>query len=262
MEDDSESGFAALRKSFELEEMKGLKTEGRQCAKHLPSFSLQPLHFFQLKAFSLRWLTVTVLVVLAMKGEELRAQDSDNTERGPCPFLHPSPQCTVFALTNVGYYIYPGTDFGPADHLVFDWGFMLNRGSRNALGGSWRMALCCDDHFIMGPMIRYRRWITEFASVDIGVGTNIGAGDSDPGGVIALIKFNHARWLGVGVESEIVRTHDHQCSASSCTFGPATNKNIRVGVELGAKPGFATTLGTIVAGAVLAVIIIGLVGAD
>src|SRR5712691_10862160 len=125
------------------------------------------------------------------------AQDSaaDRQAAPLCYRARPKPVCSAFILTNFGGYLVLGGDESNDTPLreVVDWGVMANVSARDALGASVFASL---DRlgFAVGPAVRYRRWLSSSASLDLAVGYPVGDR-----------RWQHADRLGVWpreVESE------------------------------------------------------------
>src|SRR2546425_5527352 len=102
------------------------------------------------------------------------AQDSvaDRQAAPLCYRARPKPACSAFILTDFGGYLVLGGDESNDTPLreVADWGVMANVSARDALGASVFASL---DRlgFALGPAVRYRRWLSSSASLDLAVGT-------------------------------------------------------------------------------------------
>src|SRR5690349_23875658 len=110
----------------------------------------------------MRRLTVLSIALLLAGSEAAPAQTS------LCYRARPKPACSGFAFTNFGGYMVLGSDITGDTPLreVADWGVMANVDSRNAIGASVFASL---DRlgFGLGPSVRYRRWLSPTASVDV-----------------------------------------------------------------------------------------------
>jgi len=79
---------------------------------------------------------------------------------------------------------------------------MANVSARDALGASVFASL---DRlgFALGPAVRYRRWLSSLASLDLAVGTPLvtGAGNMQTGAVFGLVRWSPSRGrVSLGVE--------------------------------------------------------------
>jgi hypothetical protein len=80
-----------------------------------------------------------------------------------------------------------GRSNGPSSARgVLDYGVMVNTSTRDAFGGSL-FASVDRDGLAIGPAIRYRRWLTQTASLEVAVGKPF-FGDEADGAVFALVK--------------------------------------------------------------------------
>jgi len=134
------------------------------------------------------------------------AQDSvaDRQAAPLCYRARPKPACSAFILTNFGGYLVLGGDESNDTPLreVADWGVMANVSARDALGASVFASL---DRlgFALGPAVRYRRWLSSLASLDLAVGTPLvtGAGNMQTGSVFGLVRWSPSRGrVSLGVE--------------------------------------------------------------
>src|SRR2546422_7619285 len=130
------------------------------------------------------------------------AQDSvaDRQAAPLCYRARPKPACSAFILTNFGGYLVLGGD-EPNDtplREVADWGVMANVSARDALGASVFASL---DRlgFALGPAVRYPRWLSSSASLDLAVGTPLvtGAGNMQTGSVFGLVRWSPNPWFAL-----------------------------------------------------------------
>src|SRR5207247_9570413 len=78
-----------------------------------------------------------------------------------------------------------------------DWGALAHVGPRDAVGVSFFASLHADA-FVLGPAVRYRRWIGPGQSVDIALGTPVLS--SDYGATLSayvLVKWNPVHCFGI-----------------------------------------------------------------
>src|SRR5215831_20376816 len=104
----------------------------------------------------MRPLIALTLVLLAAPGG-LQAQ--------LCYHARPQPDCSAFIVTHFGGYVLLGRDvWGDAPFReVADWGVMVNAGQHDALGGSV-VASLDRAGLLIGPEVRYRRWLSAQAA--------------------------------------------------------------------------------------------------
>lgn len=194
---------------------------------------------------SLAWLLVASLALSATA----RAQTPARSGEDPCFRARAAPGCTVFFLTNAGLYARPGR--GKILRAMVDWGVMVNLDPHTAVGGSWFVTLD-EDNFGTGPMARFRYWFPNDASLDVGIGLPLSAGnDVRRGSVYSLVKYNPVHWFGVAVRPEYVRRTVYTCTPD-CTARTTNSGRVYGGVELSGLPGLLLSLG---AGAALATLI-------
>ena len=153
-----------------------------------------------------------------------------------CLHARPKPDCAAFAITNVGGFVMFGHSNGTSSGMrgVLDYGFMINTSTRDAFGGSVFASLD-QDGFAIGPAIRYRRWLTATASLEVAVGKPV-AGDEAAGAVFGLVKWSPNHWLSVAARPEIRRG---VVCASTC--GYQSQARLSLGTEIGAAPGLVLT---------------------
>ncbi len=154
-----------------------------------------------------------------------------------CLRARPKPDCAAFAVTTVGGFVMFGRGNGASSsaRAVLDYGFMFNTGARDAFGGSVFASLD-GDGFAIGPAIRYRRWLSQTASVEVAVGKPV-AGDEAAGAVFGLIKWSPNHWLSVAARPEIRR--GVVCGPSICAY--QSQGRLSLGTEVGAAPGLVLT---------------------
>src|SRR5438034_2647716 len=119
-----------------------------------------------------------------------------------------------------------------------DWGALANVGPRQAVGASFFASLDADA-FVLGPAVRYRRWIGADQSVDIALGTPVVSSDYGPTlSPYGLVKWNPAHWVGIALRPE-VRRPVTTCDQSGCRSGSRFVGS--AGVEFGWVPGLSLT---------------------
>jgi len=153
-----------------------------------------------------------------------------------CLRARPKPDCAAFAITNVGGFVMFGHGNGASSTVrgVVDYGFMINSGARDAFGGSVFASLD-DAGLAIGPAIRYRRWLSQTASLEVAVGKPI-AGDEAAGAVFGMVKWSPNHWFAVVARPEIRR--GFVCTPT-CT--PQSQARLSLGTEVGAAPGLVLT---------------------
>ncbi|HKC40643.1 MAG TPA: hypothetical protein VKC15_13950 [Gemmatimonadales bacterium] len=185
--------------------------------------------------------SISVALVVVTTVTRLAAQGSTAlTSPGRlCLHAEPKPACSVFLLTNAGAYVmFSGNSSGEtAARGVLDYGFMVNLNTRDAIGGSL-FASVDRDGFAVGPSVRYRRWLTPVASLEVAVGKPL-AGDQNmrTGAVFGLVKWSPNHWFALAARPEVAR--QYQCGPSTCSW--RSGGRVSVGTEIGALPGLAVT---------------------
>ena len=196
-------------------------------------------------------LAVALVVLTPVAG----AQDSTLATPAPiCLRARPKPACSGFVLTNAGAYVVFGSGSGgAAPRAVLDYGLMVNRSPRTAIGGSV-FASVDRDGFAIGPAVRYRRWLTPRTSIEVALGKPV-AGDYRfrSGAVFGLVKWSPSHWFAIAARPELVRRPT--CGAT-CVY--RTQGRVSLGMEAGGAPGVVITAG---AGAGLLVFLLILGGA-
>jgi hypothetical protein len=172
----------------------------------------------------------------------LTAQES--TARGApgrvCLHARPKPDCSGFFLTNAGAYVVLGGDNSGGDtplRGVVDYGFMSNVTTRDAVGVSVFASLDRAG-FAVGPAVRYRRWLSPSASLEVAVGKPL-AGDADmqTGAVFGLVKWSPNHWFALAARPERIR--EVVCGLSTCAY--ESHGRVSFGAEAGAVPGLVVT---------------------
>lgn len=190
----------------------------------------------------------------------LGAQDSSavSAPSGPCYRARPKPACSAFIVTNFGAYIVLSRRFGDDTPLraVADWGVMFNVGARNAIGGSFFASLD-EAGFGAGPAVRYRRWLSATASVEMAVGTPVvTSSEIKPGSVFGLVRWSPDHWFAVTVRPEVLRKQ-FVCGPVTCT--EETRGRLSLGAEVGWVPGLVLTVGS---AATILIVIVTALGGD
>lgn len=184
---------------------------------------------------------VTALVLLLTGPVALSAQ-----ARGPlCYRARPKPDCGAFLLTNFGAYLMVGKDDWGDSPLreVADWGAMVNVGEKDAVGGSVFASLDRAG-LLLGPEVRYRRWLSASAALDVAVGTPLvsSSGNIASGSITGLVRWSPSPWLAVAARPEALRwTSAVSCSPSGCITASRYHPRLSLGVEIGGIPGAVFT---------------------
>jgi hypothetical protein len=162
-----------------------------------------------------------------------------------CWRARPIERCRAMILTNFGGYLQRSTiPGGEPLRVVADWGVLVNVGARTAVGASLFSSFDSGDGVILGPAVRYRRWLSPTQSIDLALGTPLYTSDYET--VLAaygLIKYNPTHWVGIAVRPELRRE-----TSSDFTNGRRSSFVISAGVEFGWIPGLATTVASGVLG--------------
>jgi len=204
----------------------------------------------------MRRLTVLSIALLLAGSEAAPAQES------LCYRAQPKPACSAFAFTNFGGYVVLGSDVTGDTPLreVADWGLMANVDSRNAIGGSVFASL---DRvgFGLGPAVRYRRWLSSTASVDVALGAPLLATTNNlrPGSLFGLVRWSPNYWFALAARPELVRRPVFLgCGPTGCNIPVQSHMRLSLGMELGWVPGLTLTAVGGAATAVLAALIAGI----
>jgi hypothetical protein len=156
-----------------------------------------------------------------------------------CLRAQPKPDCSAFLLTNAGAYVVLGGPNGreTAARGVFDYGFMVNLNTRDAVGASVFASLDREG-FAAGPSVRYRRWLTATSSFEVALGKPV-AGDPSlqTGAVFGLVKWSPNHWFAVAARPEIIR--GPVCGPTTCVY--QSQGRVSLGAEAGAVPGLVIT---------------------
>jgi len=195
-----------------------------------------------------RQLTLLFIALLLAWSEPALAQGAPL-----CYRARPRPACSAFVFTNFGGYLVLGGDTFNDTPLreVADWGVMVNATARDAVGASVFASL---DRlgFVVGPAVRYRRWLSSAAALDIAVGAPLmTTGDIQSGSVFGLVRWSPNDWFAA--RPELVRRSEFLgCGPTTCTSGVQSRGRVSLGLEFGRVPGLALTAAASVATLLLA----------
>src|SRR6266571_5582274 len=177
---------------------------------------------------------------------------------GLCYRARPRLACSAFVLTNFGSYVVLGggeSGSGTPLRAVADWGLMVNVSPRDAIGGS--IFLSAELQGVgLGPALRYRRWLSSSASVEVAVGTPLtnfgGPSGMGTGSVLGLVKWSPNHWFAVAARPELIRRPETEdcfmASVPGLSSGPVSCSSevqprvrLSLGVETGWVPGLVLT---------------------
>jgi len=165
---------------------------------------------------------------------------------GPlCYHARPKPACSGFFFTNFGAYLVLGSDPTNDTPLreVADWGFMANVGTRNAVGGSMFASL---DRlgFALGPAVRYRRWLSSEAALDVAVGAPLVTSTENirSSSVFGLVRWSPNHWFALAARPELVRQPVFLgCGSTACNYAVQSRGRVSLGMEFGGVSGIVLT---------------------
>ena len=162
-----------------------------------------------------------------------------------CYHARPKAECGAFLLTNFGGYLLVGKDDWGDSPLreVADWGAMVNVGEKDAVGGSVFASLDRAG-LLLGPEVRYRRWLSASAALDVAVGTPLvnSTGNVASGSITALVRWSPSPWFAVAARPEAQRwTSTVSCSPSGCLTATRYHPRLSLGVEIGGIAGVVFT---------------------
>ena len=162
-----------------------------------------------------------------------------------CYHARPKAECGAFLLTNFGGYLLVGKDDWGDSPLreVADWGAMVNVGEKDAVGGSVFASLDRAG-LLLGPEVRYRRWLSASAALDVAVGTPLvsSTGNVASGSITALVRWSPSPWFAVAARPEALRwTSTVSCSPSGCVTATRYHPRMSLGVEIGGIAGVVFT---------------------
>jgi hypothetical protein len=130
---------------------------------------------------------------------------------------------------------------------------MINVTARDAVGASVFASL---DRlgFGLGPAVRYRRWLSSAAALDLAVGAPLAATSNiQSGSVFGLVRWSPNDWFAVSARPELVRRYEFLgCGPTTCTSGVQSRGRVSLGLEFGRVPGLALTAAAGVATLLLA----------
>lgn len=207
----------------------------------------------------MRGFTVLSMALLLAGSQAAPAQ----TASAPfCYRARPKPACSAFAFTNFGGYVVLGNDLTGDTPLreVADWGVMANVDARNAVGGSVFASL---DRlgFGLGPAVRYRRWLSPTASLDVALGAPLFTTTNNlhAGSLFGLVRWSPNHWFALAARPELVRAPVFLgCGPTGCNVPVQSRARLSLGMELGSVPGLTLTAVAGVATALLAAIVAGI----
>jgi len=190
----------------------------------------------------MRRLTVLPIALLLAWSATAAAQDAAPSF---CYHARPKPACSGFAFTNFGGYMVLGSDITGDTPLreVADWGVMANVDNRNAIGASVFASL---DRlgFGLGPSVRYRRWLSPTASVDVALGAPlfVTTNHLQAGSLFGLVRWSPNHWFALAARPELVRGPVFLgCGPSGCNTPVQSRMRVSFGMELGWVPGLTLT---------------------
>ncbi len=203
----------------------------------------------------IRFPAIAAAFALSAATSLLGAQDSTRTEPRLCYRGRPTPACTLFVLTEIGYYAssvgtsttftMPGSggqgrpnysvkarDMGPQ----FTWalGMMANRGANSAIGATLLLGVG-DGGPDVGLKGRYRRWLGDGGlAIDVGSGLFAGTlytvdGMADGAGITSDVALNAADYGALVMRFDVMRADNRTATA------------LYAGVRLGSKPALGAT---------------------
>ncbi|HEY6222324.1 MAG TPA: hypothetical protein VIW26_00955 [Gemmatimonadales bacterium] len=184
---------------------------------------------------------VTMLSLLLAGPVALSAQAAASL----CYRARPRAECGAFLLTNFGGYLMVGKDDWGDSPLreVADWGAMANVAEKDAVGGSVFASLDRAG-LLLGPELRYRRWLSASAALDVAVGTPLvsSSGNIQSGSITGLVRWSPSPWVAVAARPEALRwTGAVSCSPAGCLTATRYHPRLSLGVELGGVPGVVFT---------------------
>ncbi len=177
--------------------------------------------------------------------QEPAAAPAEPARRG-CFRPAAAPRCAWFTIVDAGVHRRLNDD--PDDEAtLFAWalGFMANTGPRTALGGE--VFAGAEGELRGGVALRWRRWLTGRASLDLAAGVHLAgdasSGDVKPGSPMLQVKWMPTDLLGLSARLDVLRIEDPFTAGP--TPGPAyTSERLYLGGELGSGlgvVGFAIT---------------------
>jgi hypothetical protein len=188
----------------------------------------------------MRRLIVVGIALLLAGSEIVRAQGSPTPL---CFHARPKPECSAFLLTTFGGYVTLGRDELNDTPLreVADWGVMGNVSAHDAVGASLFASL---DRlgFEVGPAVRYRRWLSSSASLEIAVGMPVVTTQNvQANSVFGVVKWSPNDWFALAARPELLRRPVFSCGPSGCNSEIRSRGRVSLGMEFGGVPGLALT---------------------
>jgi hypothetical protein len=162
-----------------------------------------------------------------------------------CYHARPKAHCGAFLLTDFGGYVLVSKDDwgGTSYREVADWGAMVNVGAKDAVGGSVFASLDRAG-LLLGPEVRYRRWLSASAALDVAVGTPLvrSSGDIASGSITGLVRWSPNPYLAFAARPEALRwTSVVSCGPAGCLTATRYHPRLSLGVEIGGVPGVVFT---------------------
>lgn len=162
-----------------------------------------------------------------------------------CYHPRPKPACSAFVITDFGAFALLGPDdWGQAPwREIADWGVLVNLGERNAIGGSV-LATVDRAGLLVGPEVRYRRWLAGPSSFEVGVGLPLvtSTGNIESGSVTGLVRWSPNGWISIAARPEVLRwTTVTSCNPSGCVTASRGHGRVSLGLEFSQVPGAVLT---------------------
>ncbi|MGE5175883.1 MAG: hypothetical protein ACM3JJ_05845 [Hyphomicrobiales bacterium] len=162
----------------------------------------------------------------------------------------PLPECTSFAITETGLLLplrtATATDADRSVSLALDFGWMKNVRQEHALGVVAHGDVGVN-RLRAGPALRYRRWYTRGAALDLEAGVLVAGSeealnyDFDGPALLAQIDYQVEGYLALTMQAETTAlTHRSPVTGETRRVGDV---DVRIGAKLGSDLGLVGALG-------------------
>ena len=178
----------------------------------------------------------TILISFIILTTSLTAQNTD----GPCKVCWSDPNmksCDIIIITECGVHkILTPNDYSKVQ-IVGDYGMLLKIDENNAFGASISSSIFVNEDFMIGPELRYRRWLGAGHSIDFALGFWLSSWLPH-----LFVKWNPIHWVGIALRVDLLdkliyRTVKEPGGVTVMYFDYKRSFYISIGVEISGVPG-------------------------